>query len=200
LARRRPSPAAPAAAHADSTSDGSGTGVQRSATPGPDRGRLVVKAPNGARAALLIWNANQPVVTVHHLPAEQRHKGVGVTSTLTVFDAYDNVARSYRGKVQLSCSDPKQGTRDDTFTKSDNGVHVFSFTFNTLGSQTLYLTDTTNSSIVGSAVVNVVPKTCFSAGIGLPGANHCPWRRGRRWRIDVIRRRTRLRRDANIRD
>jgi hypothetical protein len=36
---------------------------------------------------------------------------------------------------------------------------VFSFTFNTLGLQTLTVVDTTNSSIVGSATVNVVPKS-----------------------------------------
>ena len=60
--------------------------------------------------------------------------------------------------MHLSSTDAKGGTQDYTFSASDKGVHVFSYTFNTLGSQTFYLTDTTNNSLVGSATVNVVAK------------------------------------------
>ncbi len=85
-------------------------------------------------------------------------QGVGFKFTVTVVDAYGNVATGYRGKVHLSSTDPKQGTQDYTFSSSDNGVHVFSFTFNTLGLQTLKLVDSANGAILGSATVNVVPK------------------------------------------
>src|SRR5581483_11783713 len=86
-------------------------------------------------------------------------QGVGFKFTVTVLDAFGNVVSGYRGKVHLSSTDPKQGTQDYTFSSNDNGVHVFSFTFNTLGSQTLTLADTANGSVVGSATVNVVPKS-----------------------------------------
>jgi hypothetical protein len=83
-------------------------------------------------------------------------QGVGFKFTVTVVDAYGNVATGYRGKVHLSSTDPKQGTQDYTFSSNDNGVHVFSFTFNTPGLQTLFLTDTANGSLAGSAAVNVL--------------------------------------------
>lgn len=86
-------------------------------------------------------------------------QGVGFTFTVKVLDPYGNVVTGYRGKVHLSSSDAKSGTQDYTFSSSDNGVHVFSYTFNTLGLQTLTITDTSNSAITGSAVVNVVAKT-----------------------------------------
>ncbi|HZT79796.1 MAG TPA: hypothetical protein VFA26_06230 [Gemmataceae bacterium] len=68
------------------------------------------------------------------------------------------VATGYRGKVHVSGSDPKAGTTDYTFGSADNGVHVFSFTFNTLGTQTFTVTDTANGALVGHAVVNVLAK------------------------------------------
>jgi hypothetical protein len=85
-------------------------------------------------------------------------QGAGFKFTVTVLDAYGNVATGYRGKVHLSSTDPRQGTQDYTFSSSDNGVHVFSFTFSTLGSQTLTLVDTTNGSLVGNVAVNVLPR------------------------------------------
>lgn len=85
-------------------------------------------------------------------------QGVGFKFTVTAYDAYGNVATGYRGKVHLSSSDAKSGTQDYTFSNSDNGVHVFSYTFNALGLDTLTLTDTTDSSINGSGMVNVLAK------------------------------------------
>ncbi len=86
-------------------------------------------------------------------------QGVGFTFTVKVLDAYGNVVTGYRGKVHLSSTDAKAGTQDYTFSSSDNGIHVFSYTFSTLGLQTLTITDTSNSAITGRAVVNVVAKT-----------------------------------------
>jgi hypothetical protein len=86
-------------------------------------------------------------------------QGVGFKFTVMVLDAYGNVATGYLGKVHLSSSDAKGGTQDYTFSKSDNGVHVFSYTFNALGTQTLNLVDTINSALAGSVSVSVVPKS-----------------------------------------
>jgi len=50
------------------------------------------------------------------------------------------------------------GPQDFTFSNNDNGVHVFSYTFNRLGLDTLTIVDTTDSSIIGSDTLNVLPK------------------------------------------
>jgi hypothetical protein len=81
---------------------------------------------------------------------------VGFKFTVSAEDAFGNVNAGYRGKVHLSSTDPRAGTQDFTFSNNDNGVHVFSYTFPTAGFQTFTIVDTTNSSVVGSALVDVL--------------------------------------------
>lgn len=85
-------------------------------------------------------------------------QGVGFKVTLTVLDAYGNIATGYRGKVRLSSNDPKTGKTDYTFGASDNGVHQFSYTLNTLGTQTLSFVDQANAALLGQMKVNVLAK------------------------------------------
>lgn len=85
-------------------------------------------------------------------------QGVGFKFTMTVYDSYGNIATGYRGKVHLSSTDAKGGASDYTFSNSDNGVHTFSYTFNTLGSQSLFVTDTANSLFTTKFSLNVVSK------------------------------------------
>ncbi len=85
-------------------------------------------------------------------------QGVGFKFTVTVLDAFGNVATGYTGKVHLSSTDAKAGTSDYTFSGNDKGVHLFSYSFATLGSQTLKLADTSNTSLVASVVVSVLAK------------------------------------------
>src|SRR5262249_18579891 len=77
---------------------------------------------------------------------------------VSAVDDFGNVNPGYRGKVHVSSTDPRGGTSDFRFSSNDNGVHLFSYTFNTLGWQTLTVTDTTNNSLFGSVLVNVLPK------------------------------------------
>jgi hypothetical protein len=83
-------------------------------------------------------------------------QNVGFKFTVSAEDAFGNVNAGYRGKVHLSSTDPRAGTQDFTFSNNDNGVHVFSYTFPTAGFQTFTIVDTTNSSILGSALVDVL--------------------------------------------
>jgi hypothetical protein len=83
---------------------------------------------------------------------------VGFKFTLTILDAYGNVVPGYRGKVHLGSNDPKGGTSDYTFSSKDSGVATFSYTFNTLGNETLTVADTTNSALTGSDIVSVLAK------------------------------------------
>lgn len=85
-------------------------------------------------------------------------QGVGFKFTLTAYDAYGNVATGYRGTVHISSTDTKSGTSNYTFSSNDKGVATFSYTFNTLGSQTLTVADTTNSSLISKNTVNVLAK------------------------------------------
>jgi hypothetical protein len=86
-------------------------------------------------------------------------QGVGFKITVSAVDDFGNVNPAYRGTVHLSSTDPTGGTQNFTFSNNDNGVHIFSYTFNALGFQTLTIVDTTNSSILGTDILDVLPKT-----------------------------------------
>jgi hypothetical protein len=77
--------------------------------------------------------------------------GTAHNFTVTVTDAYGNVITGYRGTVHFSSSDVQAGLPANyTFTAADNGVHTFSATLKTAGSQSLTVTDTATASITGS--------------------------------------------------
>jgi hypothetical protein len=93
-------------------------------------------------------------------------KGVGFKITVSAEDAFGNVNAGYRGTVHLSSTDSTGGTQNFTFGNNDNGVHVFSYTFNALGFQTLTIVDTSNSSILGSDIVDVLAQNGGGGGGG----------------------------------
>jgi hypothetical protein len=95
-------------------------------------------------------------------------KGVGFKVTVTAEDAFGNVVTGYRGTVHLSSTDATGGTQNFTFSNNDNGVHIFSYTFNALGFQTITIADTANGSIFGSIVVDVLAQTGGGGGGGGP--------------------------------
>jgi hypothetical protein len=91
-------------------------------------------------------------------------QGVGFKITVSAEDAYGNVNAGYRGTVHLSSTDSTGGTQNFTFSNNDNGVHIFSYTFNALGLDTITIVDTANSSITGSIVEDVLAKTGGGGG------------------------------------
>ncbi len=80
-----------------------------------------------------------------------------VSVTLTVSDAYGNIATGYTGKVSLTSTDSKGGSNSYSFNSKDAGVHVFSYKFGTVGTQTLTLTDSVNALVVNT-FINVTAK------------------------------------------
>jgi hypothetical protein len=83
--------------------------------------------------------------------------GSAHTVTVTVKDAYGNVATGYRGKVHFTSSDPKAVlSADYTFTASDAGVHKFTVTLKIAGTQSVTATDTVTATIKGSQTGIVV--------------------------------------------
>ena len=83
-------------------------------------------------------------------PASVTH-GVPFTFTVTVLDAFGNVATGYTGTVHFTSSDSAASLPADyRFIRSDAGVHTFSATLNTTGSQSLTATDRLTSGITGT--------------------------------------------------
>lgn len=80
-----------------------------------------------------------------------------INVTLTVYDAYGNIATCYTGKVTLTSTDSKAGSTSYSFSTRDAGVHVFSYKFGTVGTQTLTLTDSVNGLSV-KTTINVTAK------------------------------------------
>ena len=84
--------------------------------------------------------------------------GVPFSLTLTVEDAYGNVVTGYTGTIHFTSTD-KTATlpKNYTFTAADKGVHAFSgLVLRKKGTQKITLTDTLNSSLMGSVIENVL--------------------------------------------
>ena len=82
--------------------------------------------------------------------------GVAFSLTLTVVDAYGNVVSGYTGTVHFSSSDQQAGLPADyTFGSGDAGLHTFSVTLQTPGTQTIAITDTLTGSLNASTQVSL---------------------------------------------
>jgi uncharacterized repeat protein (TIGR03803 family) len=84
-------------------------------------------------------------------------KGVAFSVTVTALDAYGNVATGYGGTVNFTSSDRQAKLPANyTFVATDAGVHTFSVTLNTTGTQSLTVKDTAKkSTISGTASIQV---------------------------------------------
>jgi hypothetical protein len=132
-----------------------GTDTMNSALTG-SQNKITVNA--AAASTLLVAGYPSPVTA-----------GTSNNFTVTARDPYGNTATSYRGTVHFTSSD-SQATlpADYTFVAADNGVHTFSATFRTAGTQSLTATDTANNSITGTQsgiVVNPAAPTKLKASI-----------------------------------
>ncbi len=106
----------------------------------------------GSQSGITVRAASAQSLVLSGLPANPI-AGTAFNVKVTAYDAYNNVATGYTGKVTLSSSDghavlPPSGY---LFTSSDAGSHTFSVTLETAGTQSITATDTTTASITGSA-------------------------------------------------
>jgi hypothetical protein len=77
--------------------------------------------------------------------------GVAHPFTVTLKDAFGNIATGYTGTVHFTSSDRQAVLPGDcTFTAADAGIHTFSATLETVGGQSLTATDTSSSTLTGS--------------------------------------------------
>jgi hypothetical protein len=84
--------------------------------------------------------------------------GVRFSLTVTVVDAYGNVATGYRGTIAFRSSDPTAKLPSNyTFKAADNGVHTFTgVVLKRKGKQTITMNDTFNSSLMSSVLIEVL--------------------------------------------
>ena len=85
--------------------------------------------------------------------------GVADTFTVTAKDPYGNVATGYAGTVQFTSSDPAASLPANyTFTTTNQGCGMsFSITFDTAGTQSVTVTDTTSGITVTQSGIAVAP-------------------------------------------
>jgi hypothetical protein len=77
--------------------------------------------------------------------------GVAGTFTVTALNPGGGTDTSYQGTVYFTSSDAQAALPANyTFTAADNGVHSFSATLNTAGTQSITTTDTVTSTITGT--------------------------------------------------
>jgi hypothetical protein len=82
--------------------------------------------------------------------------GTANTFTVTARDPYGNTATGYTGTVSFSSSDPQAALPSAyTFTAGDAGVHTFSATLKTAGSQSLTASDATAGFSAGQTGITV---------------------------------------------
>jgi hypothetical protein len=84
--------------------------------------------------------------------------------TVTVKDVYGNTATGYSGAIHFTSSDRQAVLPADyTFASADQGVHTFTATLETAGTQSITATDTTDASVSGSETgITVTPAAAAS--------------------------------------
>jgi hypothetical protein len=124
----------------------------------------------GTQSGITVNPAAAKTLTVAGFPSPTK-AGTAGSFTVTAKDAYGNVATGYSGTVQFTSSD-KQAVlpANYTYTGSDNGVHTFSATLDTAGTQSLTATDTVTGTITGTqASIKVNPANASTLGVaGFP--------------------------------
>jgi hypothetical protein len=127
--------------------------------------------PTGGFAAQINL-APSPSFAVTGFPSSTT-AGVAQTITVTALNANGTVNTGYTGTVQFTSSDPQAVLPPNyTFTAADQGVHTFSATLKTAGTQSITATDTTTGSITGTeSGIAVNPAAAASLSItGLPSS------------------------------
>ena len=114
----------------------------------------------GTHAAITVTPAGASTLSVAGFPSPTQ-VGIAGNFTVTAKDAFGNNATGYLGTVHFTSTDSQALLPADyTFIAGDNGVHAFTATFKTAGTQTLTATDTVTTTITGTHVgitVNPAP-------------------------------------------
>ncbi len=132
----------------------------------------IAKANVNGSQTVLVDPATAASFGLTGLPANPQ-AGAAVTLTVTVNDAYGNVAAGYRGSITITSSDPAASLPANyTFSGADSGIHTFTggITFRTAGAQTLTATDTLNAALKATGNVGVIPAS--ASGLVVTGLSN----------------------------
>ena len=92
---------------------------------------------------------------------------------MNVLDAYGNTVKNYFGTIHFANTAGIAGLPADyTFGSLDKGVHSFTVTLSTLGSQTISITDLASPGLTSSVIVIV--NTTGGGGGGSGGGGKKP--------------------------
>jgi hypothetical protein len=104
----------------------------------------------GTEAGISVNPAPVTTFTVVGFPAPVT-AGLAGSFTVTARDLYGNQATGYTGTVHFTSSDPRVTLPGNyTFTAIDAGMHTFSATLKTAGTQSLTVTDTASAALTGA--------------------------------------------------
>ena len=105
--------------------------------------------------------------------------------TVNALDDRDRPAIGYSGSIHFASTDgAAMLPADFTFAATDAGTHIFTLTLNTLGSQTVTITDIANDSLTGHETVMVVPH--IISWDGGPTGTGTNWQSAENWVGDVL--------------
>ncbi len=104
----------------------------------------------GVQSGITVNPAGRPAAPSRASPAPTT-AGAAHNVTVTAHDAFGNVATGYTGTVTFTSSDGQAVLPANyTFTGGDAGVHTFSVTLKTAGTQSITATDTVTGTITGT--------------------------------------------------
>jgi len=110
---------------------------------------IMTSSITGTQAGLVV-NAAAATHFAILAPANVTH-GVAFAFTVTALDAFGNVAKGYVGTVHIGSTDTATLLPSNyKFIAAEGGVHTFSATLKTVGTQSLTATDTITTSITGT--------------------------------------------------
>jgi hypothetical protein len=118
--------------------------------------------PSGFGRGLLggLFSNSGPATHLQVIVPENVQAGQTFGVLVEAEDASNRLASSYTGTVQISLGTTDSGATlpsNYMFTARDHGIHLFQVTLSATGSQTIMATDTSTSSISGSASTTVNP-------------------------------------------
>ena len=119
----------------------------------------VTSTITGTQSGIVVQPASAQSLVITGFPATVT-AGVANNFTVTLYDAYSNVATGYTGTVHFTSTDSSATLPANyTFMSGNAGTQSFSATLQALGTQTITATDTVTSSITGSASTTVNSST-----------------------------------------
>jgi hypothetical protein len=99
--------------------------------------------------------------------------GTPFSLKVSVLDAFGNRVKNYFGTVHINNTAGLVGLPADyAFTSDDAGDHIFTVTLNTLGNQTLSVSDTLDASLMSTVAVSVEAPSTSGGGNGGGGGGN----------------------------